>query len=131
VSTGKLCPEGWHVPAAEELEEMATFVSVDNGYANSGYGGQWDFIGNYLKPRLGWNEGDKGTDDYGFSALPAGFRHADGSFESYGWIGHWWCNTEINASQASFWWLASGINVLVLQNYWSKNAGHSVRCIKD
>lgn len=57
------CPDGWHLPTKEEWETLFDAV-----------GGQ-STAGKILRSQSGW-EGDSanGTDDFGFSALPAGFE---------------------------------------------------------
>jgi len=90
VSTEKVCPTGWHVPSNFEWQELFEFISEDNGGyekdpdINENGEDEWEKIGDHLKSRYGWNqnvdlnvhgwENGNGTDDYGFSALPAGER---------------------------------------------------------
>ena len=52
---------GWHVPTKEDWETLIDFV-----------GGK-SVMGMKLKSSSGWKKGN-GTDDFGFSALPGGFR---------------------------------------------------------
>lgn len=60
--------DGWHLPSANEWESL--FSAVAN-------------LGNRLKSTTGWkNNDDNGTDDYGFCAYPAGFRHPNGTYFS-------------------------------------------------
>ena len=54
-----ICPEGWHLPSYDEWDTLIDSV-----------GGK-DRAGMVLKSRNGWSE-NKGSDAYGFSALPAG-----------------------------------------------------------
>ena len=69
---------GWHVPIDEEWEELAQYISDQNGgYGKSG-DGWWD-VGTHLKSTSGWTIGN-GTDDYGFAGLPAGFRSTNGDY---------------------------------------------------
>jgi uncharacterized protein (TIGR02145 family) len=55
---------GWHVPTDEEWTALI------------------DVIGNgaciKLKSSIGWREGENGTDDFGFGAIPAGERYYNG-----------------------------------------------------
>ena len=64
-----VCPEGWHLPSKDEWETL--FTAVDGKST----------AGTKLKSTSGWNRNGNGTDDFSFSALPAGY----GDF--YG-IGH-------------------------------------------
>ena len=72
-----ICPEGWHLPSDAEWETLFTAV-----------GGKY-VAGTKLKSSNGWNNGyDKttgnGTDEYGFSVLPAGDRGTSGLYYDIG-----------------------------------------------
>ena len=56
-----ICPEGWHVPSSNEWTDL-----------NAAVGGE-DVAGKLLKSKKGWLGSYTGTDEYGFSAIPAGF----------------------------------------------------------
>jgi uncharacterized protein (TIGR02145 family)/uncharacterized repeat protein (TIGR02543 family) len=74
-----ICPAGWHVPSGAEWEMLVNFVG-SNAAAK-------------LKSTTGWGEEHiifgRGTDDFGFSALPGNTDHGDNSSE-----GRWWSATE-------------------------------------
>ena len=53
-----VCPDGWHVPAENEWKNLFAYVG--------------DNSGTHLKSSSGWKAGMSGSDDYGFSAMPAG-----------------------------------------------------------
>ena len=53
------CPAGWGLPS---LEEFQVLVATIGGLSTAG---------KVLKSTEGWKDGGNGTDDYGFSALPA------------------------------------------------------------
>lgn len=53
-----VCPDGWHVPAETEWKTLFAYVG--------------DNSGTMLKSTGGWKAGMSGSDDYGFSAMPAG-----------------------------------------------------------
>jgi uncharacterized protein (TIGR02145 family) len=65
-----VCPKGWHIPNNGEWKILETSV------------GGSDTAGVKLKSSSGWNDyngvSGNGTDDYGFSALPAGYRRDSG-----------------------------------------------------
>ena len=56
-----ICPEGWHVPSSNEWTDL-----------NAAVGGE-GIAGKLLKSKKGWQGSHTGTDEYGFSAIPAGF----------------------------------------------------------
>jgi len=123
------CPKGWHLPSNNEWKELVTAVGSSGA-------------GKKLKSKNGWDdwEGKKrnGTDNYGFSALPGGFRSPDGSFVSGGDMGEWWTATDgsdgiyvrgmanfFNEDETDD---VSEININGVPN--GKNFGYSVRCVE-
>ncbi len=82
--------------------------------------------GKKLKSATSWD----GTDDYGFSALPAGYRLTDGSFGSFGSPTLFWTATENDASYAWSRFLSSGLDDVGRYNG-NKDLGFSVRCLQD
>ena len=78
------CPDGWHLPSDEEWTTLTNFV--DSSIA-----------GIILKANSDlWlpNNFTKGTDDYGFSALPGGGTDNHGDFAYINENGHWWSSTK-------------------------------------
>jgi uncharacterized protein (TIGR02145 family) len=116
------CPTGWHLPSDAEWTTLETFIS------NDGHSGT---EGTALKATTGWDLNGNGTDNYGFSALPGGFRSpSNGSFSSAGLSGSWWSSTEDSSS------LAYGRSLHYCDSYVSrsngyKSRGFSVRCLRD
>ena len=96
-SANAACPGGWRLPTRDEWNKVVE-ATVDQRIA-----------GKKLKSKSGWERCDKdggacvedgnGTDDYGFSALPGGFR-TYGRFNNAGYIGRWWSATENGAENA-------------------------------
>jgi uncharacterized protein (TIGR02145 family) len=91
-----ICPKGWHLPSRSEWYELQDYAGKFTAE-----------IEKKLKAKSGWK--NNGTDDYGFSALPGGWRSCfsvfalDGDsvekiecmeFSSLGKIGFWWSSTE-------------------------------------
>jgi len=123
-----IAPEGWHVPSDEEWEKLAQFISDDNG----GYSKDWDnwnYVGAHLKSTSGWILGN-GTDDYGFTGLPAGARDNNGNFDMLGYVGCFWSASEYDTGNA---WSRdlSYYDSYLRCNYFSKGNGFSVRCVRD
>jgi len=118
-----ICPSGWHVPS--DAEWTALENSVDTSGSKNG---------TRLKSATGWDGYDhgttNGTDTNGFRAIPAGYRGADGIFNSAGTDGLWWSATEYNASRA--WYRTMGdIHPGVLRDHGTKFFGLSLRCAQD
>jgi uncharacterized protein (TIGR02145 family) len=140
VETGKLCPDGWHVPTDDEWTELEEYL-IANGY-------NWDGsksdnkIGKSLAATSGWktssDEGDVGNDQQsnnstGFSALPGGRRFGSkGSFGGEGGYGRWWSSSEHHGSYAYHRDLNYSHSDLSRRHHrYSKSYGFSVRCLRD
>jgi len=116
-----LCPVGYHVPTEEEWKILINYL-----------GGE-EISGDKLKA-IGtqfWGSGNYATNESGFTAMPSGWRMAtDGTFNSIRMWGYWW--------SSSLGIYDSGVRVSMFcsQSYarignYSKQAGYSVRCVKD
>jgi len=112
------CPAGWHLPSDEEWKRLVNFV-----------GGE-EIAGKRLKTASGWYENGNGTDDYGFSALPGGFKYADGNFLNAGSWGGWWSTTEAGASKAWRWLIVDNYDGVRRHDYGTSTL-FSVRCVAD
>ena len=114
-----LCPAGWHVPTDGEWTELVDYIT-SQGFAGT--------EGTALKSTTGWAIGN-GTDDFGFSALPGGFRvHNFGVFDNAGFVGYWWSSSP-NGGNAwnRYLYAIPGIK----RGSDIQRNGQSVRCIKD
>lgn len=113
-----LSPEEWHIPNEDEWG-----VLVKNLGGN-------EKAGIILKSSTGWEENGNGTDTAGFSGRPGGGRSESGRFYSIGYAGFWWSSTEGGTIIAGI--LALNYNSGdAYKDYQKKNAGFSVRCVKD
>lgn len=117
-----LCPNGWHVPVDEEWTRLTDHLG---GAAVAGI---------KMKAKSGWEnyEGRSGNgkNESGFSAFPSGHRSKDGYFNSIGKYAFWWSATALSSNGA---WDRSVEQVLenVFRSSGNKEAGYSVRCLKD
>jgi uncharacterized protein (TIGR02145 family) len=112
-----VAPAGWHLPSRQEWNDL---IAAAGG----------DAAGKGLKSKSGWIENGDGTDDFGFSALPGGYRCSDGTFHGVGYYGYWWMAAE-SASKYAYYRRMSydGDDVYEYNNY--KSNGYSVRYIAD
>ena len=120
ISTGKLCPSGWHVPSSSEWVKLILYLggtSTAGSKAKESGTIRWD------SPNSG------ATNESGFSGLPGGKRHWQGNFEDIGKYGFWW-NSSDYISDAGYNYLSSS-STSFGNSYWFKWYGLSVRCIKD
>ena len=121
VNTGKLCPEGWHVPSDEEWAKLAEFLGGE-GVA----GGKLKESGTSY-----WKEPNTGAiNNTQFSALPGGSRIFDGSFYNISQRGIWWSSTEYSANN-SYTRLLDFEYKTLFRTTFEKRGGLSVRCIKN
>lgn len=116
------CPRGWHLPSNEEWGALFTAV-----------GGQ-SIAGSRLKFSSGWNEykgkSGNGSDSFGFSSLPAGYRNNNGNYYAEGSRANFWSSSEIFGDEAYNMCLHYDDDNADLVNY-DKGYGVSVRCLKD
>jgi uncharacterized protein (TIGR02145 family) len=122
----KLCPAGWHVPSSIEWDTLTNYM------------GGWLVAGDKMKSTGDnvagtglWNQTNTGTDFYGFSAHPGGYRYEDGSFYLIKTGAKFWSST-VNSSPSN----ANTLEIASLFPYAprdnkSKVSGLSVRCLKD
>lgn len=117
-----VCPDGWHVPNDAEWATLAGYLSV-NGYPGN--------EGVAIKATSGWFNPGNGTNNFGFSALPCGYRnYIDGTFEYATLYGYSWSSTESGDEFAWNRYLSfSYTNIGRYLSY--KSIGFSVRCLKD
>lgn len=127
----KLCPEGWSLPSKGEWEELIKSVG----------GGSVKQAGKALKTTSGWKKDGNGTDEYGFSALPAGYWSnywGDGGVQYFGLEGaaHFWSATATESGSDSAYGLKleNSVDSAWMSKY-SVTGDHyyalSVRCILD
>ena len=107
--------KGWHLPTIAEWDFLA---------ANAG--GR-EVCGTKLKAASGWDDDGNGTDDFGFSALPAGYYN--GSFYDLGSNAYFWTATEYSSSYAYNRYFNTGASMN--SYYGDKNGRYSVRLVKD
>jgi len=112
-----ICPLGWYIPNYNDYLTLMTFV-------NSSCGEDYGCVAKTLKSANLWVP--KGTDNYGFSALPGGGYYY-GDFEGIGTQGVWWSSYENDAFNASGWAIYD--NVADMVGYASKDEFYSVRCV--
>jgi len=110
----RACPSGWSLP---NNNHWSALVSTIGGDADK------------LKSRPpAWD----GTDEFGFSAMPAGGRLSNGKFVMIGAISGWWDATEdrSDTDNATFRTMMGGLDEV--GEVWNpKSSVGSVRCVKD
>ncbi|MFT6747492.1 MAG: hypothetical protein ACJAZ2_001845 [Glaciecola sp.] len=116
-----VCPTGWRVPTNGDWTLLTDFLYFNEHVEN-------DAIA--LKTTSGWDNNKNGTDDYGFSAYPAGSRSAgNGLFYSQGATVNYWASDD-NGTYG--WTLHMNQLFDTIRNYAAvKETGFAIRCLKD
>jgi uncharacterized protein (TIGR02145 family) len=113
-----ICPTGWHLPDSTEWKTL--IAAVGGGLSP----------GEALKLQSGWLDDGNGTDAFGFSALPAGYRDIlDGAFNRGGDFTVFWTATEVEYYACSV--TLNYFNGIAFMGGFNKGFGHSVRCVKN
>lgn len=126
--TGLTAPNQWRVPSQTDWNVLTTFVGTNNRIKLS------SVLQTPVFPydsQYGWVDyGTKGTDDYNFNVLPAGFRATGGEYSnSVGVLCNFWTST------------SSGPDALIIQFYLFnyvvnifnlyKGSGNSLRLVRE
>jgi uncharacterized protein (TIGR02145 family) len=118
-----IAPVGWHVPSDDELQMLIEIVGGE-----SSAGGALKESGT-----AHWGSPNTGTDQFGFTALPGGYRLINGDFKGIGTNALFWSSTVDPEGFMPFAWYRSmfnsASNILRLSD--SQKIGMSVRCVRD
>ena len=140
VSTGHLCPTGWHVPWSFDWIILENYL-IANGY---NYDGSTTSGNNYAKALASttlWEyseyTGAVGNTDYpskrnvtGFTAVPSGYRSRIGPFGYVGMVTSWWSSSRYNADYPG----ERGMAYTTPNLNWGgdgEQTGKPVRCLRD
>jgi uncharacterized protein (TIGR02145 family) len=121
VSSGKLCPSGWHVPTVDDWSTLENYLG-----GSSPAGGKLKETGttHWTSPNTG------ATDEYNFTALPGGLRTNAGAFQNISSYGYWWTST-VEASPDVYYRHIQNDSDKLFWAYKNEKHGMSVRCNKD
>jgi len=119
------CPAGFHLPT---LAEWKTLIATA--------GGEYDAASKLVSAKrlgTGFNWVDEGSDDYGFSALPAGSVKGYKGFYGVNEYASFWSSSEDDWRRDGFYvYMVAKYNYAVyLSNYGKLDVKKSVRCIMD
>jgi uncharacterized protein (TIGR02145 family) len=113
----KACPSDWHLPSTDEWNSLFTTV-----------GGK-STAGKVLKAQTDWINDGIGTDQFGFTILPAGYN--SGHFINNGLDAVFWTPKETDTERAYAIYFAHEGDDAGIGDGHTKDAAFSVRCIKD
>ncbi len=137
VDANGLCPTGWHVPTHDEWTDLTDYI----GGTSSPHGNELKSCRQVNSPLGGgcntsehprWEEDNYnwGTDNYGFSGFPGGYRSSFGDFGFIGDDGLWWSSTERLSNYAWYRYLGYYDGYVIVGPN-DKQYGFSVRCLRD
>lgn len=117
-SDPRLCPNGWHIPSLEEVDQLFKQVG---GKAQSGA----------LMSTTGWDNNPGATNSSGFSLLPGGILY-QGGFEGKGvqaflWTTRGGFNNDFTIAAAA----ELKVGTPSTTNMFPKNSGIPCRCVMD
>jgi len=130
-----VCPEGWRLPTNEDFAQILAQSHDGEPGAVS------NEVGAKLKSRNGWFKKGNGTDEFGFNALPAGYRGAvlktddgtvtGGKFDGIGGYAYFWSADEDaeNPESNAFYLFLSFSSDAASLNAFAKEDYRSVRCV--
>jgi uncharacterized protein (TIGR02145 family) len=116
-----LAPEGWHIPTHSDWVTLINYLGGDTIA-----GGKMKEIGtkHWLTPN------GSATNESGFSALPSGYRHGDGSYYNLERGGSFWTNEPSNNGKVWQYDL-SYFHSRIGYFEFDPKYGFSIRCVKD
>jgi uncharacterized protein (TIGR02145 family) len=117
-----LAPTGWHVATDADWTTLTTYLGGE-----SVAGGKLKEAGltHWTTPNTG------ATNQFGFTALPAGDRDYVAGFYDLGTRGGWWTSTIYNVSFAYSRMVGNDYSYIGRVNTYYQEEGLSVRCVKD
>jgi uncharacterized protein (TIGR02145 family) len=131
-----ICPVGWHVATDDDWKELEMYLGMSQEDADASSDFRGTDQGSQIASRFIWTMGctivngvNYATTE--FNAIPAGYRHPDGTFGQLNQHTHWWTSTTAyDESSAWFRQLYYG-NRTIIRGHMGKTVGYSVRCVKD
>jgi uncharacterized protein (TIGR02145 family) len=139
VSSGKLCPLGYHMPTDTEWKQLELYLGMSQSDVDKEDWRASGAVGNKIREvgKAHWtNNWTQATNSSGFTALPSGIRNQYGSFQDIG-ISVWFCSSTPYYNTSAPYDIIGGwarrtngydqiARAGILIHY-----GTSVRCLKD
>lgn len=125
-----LAPEGWHIPTDEEWKQLEIQLGMSHSDAD-----KTDWRGMYEGSKLKdfgkkyWKFPNLANNASGFSALPCGFR--SNTFHGIGIFAIFWSVSDAGSKSHAWIRILSNINSNIKREFYRKEMGFSVRCVKD
>lgn len=120
-----VCPEGWHIPSTQEWYELKEYVSSEI---------EDEGAGTVLKVGYSWTSYEnipKGTNRFGFAALPAGFMSGSGFFSMNNYAYFWSSTEDVDFVTRSYGWSTGYLHRGFFKTPELKGSAFSVRCVEN
>lgn len=127
VDRRNLAPEGWHIPTDDDWQELVDYLGGETLA-----GGEMKSVGSIENNDGLWaGSNESGTDEFGFSALPAGYRNQNGLYNGKDSSAYFWSSTEKGNNTAVYRYLNHDNSTVYRDDSGLKQAGYSIRCVRD
>jgi len=121
-----VCPDGWHLPSKKEWETLKSYIENNTSLDKN----RKKEPSKFLKSKDEWmGEAGNGTDDFNFTALPAGYRRSNGTYSGKGKVNTLWTSTEDKKDKAMVVEFKISHDFVIFDHF--RTYGFSVRCVKD
>jgi uncharacterized protein (TIGR02145 family) len=114
-----ICPYGWKVPTYSDWVEL---ISSVGGVSLAGGRLKQTTTDFWMAPNTG------ATNEYGFTALPSGFRNKLGLFDELNYSGKWWTLNSENPD-SSYYWSIDYQSEYISEGLQDNKTGYALRCI--
>jgi len=129
----KIAPKGWHVATDADWTKLTDYLKTklgsDSLLAKSlADSTTWEssIIKNAVGNKISINNAS------GLTALPGGYCDGNGAFYFVGNVSRWWSSTQHETYDVDAWSVSlSSDDSKISRNFYFKNVGFYVRCVKD
>jgi len=128
-----VCPDGWHIPSDAEWKILEMYLGMSQADADN-YDWRGSDEGGQLKERgfSNWGIPNIGaSNSSGFTAVPGGFRSAQGNFYSIDQYATLWSSKAEEGTDNAWYRTLRYDREQVYRQYNDMRMGLSVRCIQD
>lgn len=123
-----VCPQGWHLPSEAEWQELLDYIA-ENAAPGEKRKTVKDELGKYFKSQEYWKNEPVGSNEFEFSAKPAGYRRTDNTYSGENRVAVWWSSTPAKKGRGVRFEISASHRIGLADHF--QTYGFSVRCIKD
>lgn len=134
IDTRGVCPLGWHVPTDTDWQQLENSLGMSaTELGATGYRGTTQNVGGQMKRNTLWDIPNTGaTNSSGFSGIPGGAINNNGNFlGTFETDGFWWSRSEEMGEFNAWYRSLNYANGGIKREYYPKNGGLCIRCVRD